>query len=132
MKLTSYSVNKFKQTFADWNVPKEYADPILNYFVHGLQPGGFFTALLANDCIGALCRSHPANKVEALKALCNWLENSKLRYVVWGDYDTVDRWLKMDEGFRRATLENAQLIYSEEQEIWMTLKGEKSIEPVLF
>lgn len=132
MKLTEYSVNRFYKSFAEWNVQKEFADPIFNYFVHGYGPGSFFTALLANDAVGALCRSHPANTVEALKALCNWLENSRLRHRAWGDYDTVDRWLRMDEGLRRAILEHAELIYSEEKEIWMTLKGEKTHTPMLF
>ena len=132
MKLTTYSINRFYETFVTYNVPKEYADPIFNYFVHGFQPGSFFTALLANDFVGAMCRSHPANTVEGLKMLCVWLQNSGMKTQAWGDYDTVDRWLQMDEGLRRAILEHAELIYSEEKEIWMTLKGEKTHTPMLF
>jgi len=131
MKLSKYSADRFYQSFAYWGVQQEFAHPIFNYFLHAYSPGSFFTALLANDCIGAMCRSHPANTVEALKALCNWLENSRLRGVAWGDYETVDRWLHMDEGLRRALLEQAELIYSEDKEIWMTLKGEASNVPIL-
>ena len=132
MKLTKYSENRFYETFVTYNVPKEFADPIFNYFVHGFQPGSFFTALLANDFVGAMCRSHPANTVEGLKMLSVWLQNTGLKTRAWGDYDTVDRWLGMDEGLRRALLEHAELIYSEEKEIWMTLKGEKTYTPMLF
>jgi hypothetical protein len=132
MKLTKYSTSRFYQSFAHWDVQREFAEPIFNYFVYGYSPGSFFTALLANDAVGALCRSHPANTVEALKALCNWLENSRLRGVAWGDYDTVDRWLRMDERMRRAVLEHAELIYSEDKEIWMTLQGVETNEPILY
>jgi hypothetical protein len=132
MKLTKYSENRFYETFVTYNVPKEFADPVFNYFVHGFQPGSFFTALLANDFVGAMCRSHPANTVEGLKMLSVWLQNTGLKTRAWGDYDTVDRWLRMDEGLRRALLEHAELIYSEEKEIWMTLKGEETYTPMLF
>jgi hypothetical protein len=132
MELTLYSENRFYETFVTYNVPKEFADPVFNYFVHGFSPGSFFTALLANDFVGAMCRSHPANTVEGLKMLSIWLQNSGLKTQAWGDYDTVDRWLRMDEGLRRALLEHAELIYSQEQEIMMTLKGEKTHAPLLF
>jgi hypothetical protein len=132
MELTKYSENRFYETFVTCNVPKEFADPIYNYFVHGFSPGSFFTALLANDFVGAMCRSHPANTVEGLKMLSIWLQNSGLKTQAWGNYNTVDRWLRMDEGLRRALLEQAELIYSQEQEIMMTLKGEKTYTPLLF
>jgi hypothetical protein len=79
-----------------------------------------------------MCRSHPANTVEGLKMLSIWLQNSGLKTQAWGNYNTVDRWLRMDEGLRRALLEQAELIYSQEQEIMMTLKGEKTYTPLLF
>lgn len=132
MKLSQYSIDRFKHTFAYWGVQKEFADPMYNYFVHGFSPGSFFTALLSNDCIGALSRSHPGNNVEALKVLCGWLVDINLRGVAWGDYDTVEKWLKLDDVKRRAILEHAELIFSEEKEIWMTLKGEKTNTPILY
>ena len=132
MKLTPYSVNRFNSSFAEWNVEREFATPIFNYFVHGFEPGGFFTALLANDFVGAMTRSHPANTVESIKALCKWLINQNLKGVAWGDYKTVDKWLDLDVAVRRAVLEQSGLIYPEDQEIWMTLKGEKTQAPVFF
>ena len=132
MKLTQYSVNRFYRSFQQYNVPKDFADPIYNYFVHGWEPGGFFTAVLANDFMGAISRSHPANTVEALKLLVTWLENSRSKHLIWGDYPTVERWMRADEGYKRAVLESIGLIHNEKQEIWMTLKGEKDHPVVLF
>ena len=132
VKLTQYSKNRFYKSFQEYHVPAEFADPIYNYFVHGLQPGGFFMAMLANDFMGAISRSHPANTVEALKLLVTWLENSRSKHLIWGDYPTVERWTRADEGYKRSVLESIGLIYSEEKEIWMTLKGEKDLPVVLF
>jgi hypothetical protein len=132
VKLTQYSKNRFYKSFQEYDVPKDYADPIYNYFVYGFQPGGFFTAMLANDFMGAISRSHPANTVQALKLLVTWLENSRSKHLIWGDYPTVERWMQANEGYKRAVLESIGLIYSEEQEIWMTLKGEKDNPVVLF
>lgn len=132
MKLTPHSVNRFYKSFQEYSVPKGFADPIFNYFVYGYGPGGFFTALLANDFMGAISRSHPGNTIEALKLLVTWLENSRSKHLIWGDYPTVERWIRADEGYKRSVLENIGLIYREEQEIWMTLKGEKDHPVVLF
>jgi hypothetical protein len=132
MKLTEYSVNLFMHSFAEYEVPKEFASPIYNYCVYGFQPGGFFTSLLANDAIGAFSRSHPSNTVAGLKNLALWLVNTRTRGILWGDYEIVGKWTTMDEHLRRAHLEHMGLIYSEEKEIWMTLKGEKTLSPILY
>lgn len=132
MKLAQYSKNRFYKSFQDYGVPMEYAEPIYNYFVYGWQPGGFFTAMLANDFMGAISRSHPANTIEALKLLVTWLENSRSKHLIWGDYPTIERWMRASEVDRRPILENLNLIYSEKQEIWMTLKGEKDAPVVLY
>ncbi len=132
VKLTEYSKNRFYKSFQEYDVPAEFAEPIYNYFVYGFQPGGFFTAMLANDFMGAISRSHPANTVQALKLLVTWLENSRSKHLIWGDYPTLERWMRADEGYKRAVLESIGLIYSEEQEIWMTIKGEKDNPVVLF
>jgi len=75
MNITVYSRNRFYETFSKWDVPRDFADPMANYLVYGYEPGGFFTALLANDFFAAIQSSHPANTVEALKCLVGWIND---------------------------------------------------------
>jgi len=131
MKLNKYSRNRLMETFAKWDVPKDFADPFYNYLVYGYSPGGCFTSVLANDFAGAIGSSHPANTVEAFKALASWIHD----YVpvqAHGSYQAVEDWTTMDQDKRRTVLENFGLIYSKEEEIIQVLAGETTYEPVLY
>lgn len=129
MKLTKYSVNRFRNNAVQWEVPREYFEPIFNYLVHGYSPGSFFTSLLANDMFSAMARSHPANSVIGLKNLTNWINSLELRNIAWGNYEVVKNWLNTDEAARRVVLEKVGLVYSEQDEIIKVLKDEPSVEP---
>lgn len=131
MKLTQFSKNKLYQSFSDYDVGKEFADPIYNYLVHGLNPGKFFTSLLANDCTGTISHSHPANTIGSLKSLCTWLDN-EMPSVSWGDCAAVCAWLKTPATARREILEMGQFIYTEKEEVVLILKGEKTTEPLFY
>ena len=131
MNLTVYSQNRIRQTFANWDVPRDFADPMYNYLVYGYQPGSCFTAVLANDFIGAMCSSHTANTVEAFKSLAGWIGDT-LPISIYGSYVKVDEWCDMPAAMRRPILENHGLIYTEKEEVWMILKDEKTVEPVLW
>jgi hypothetical protein len=132
MKLTAHSKNHLYGSFVHYSVDKEFADPIYNYLVYGFNPGGFFYALLANDFMTAISRSHPMNKVEALKRLVVWIINVIPKDVCWGSYEAVDNWLKMSAEDRRTILEQHLLVYSERDEIMMILKNEPTVEPLFF
>jgi hypothetical protein len=131
MKLTNYSRNRLLETFAKWDVPKDFADPMYNYLVHGYSPGGFFTSVLANDFHSAISRSHPSNTINACKSLGGWILDSAPRDS-HGSYGVVDSWLKMHPQARRTVLEECGLIYTEEQEVWLTLQSQHTQEPVLY
>ena len=134
MKLTPYSRysrNRILGTFKMWEVPKDFADPMFNYLVHGFNPGGCFTAVLANDFLSAVSRSHPVNTIEAFKALAGWIR-STVPEQARGSYEAVDHWTSMGPEFRRSILESAGLVLTTDQEMWMTLKGEHTTEPVLY
>ena len=131
MKLTNYSRNLLLTTFVKWDVPKEFADPMYNYLVHGYGPGGFFTSVLANDFHSAIARSHPANTIEALKHLGGWILDCAPREA-HGSYDAVSNWCYLPPEARRQILEEYGLVYTEEKEVWMTLKGNPTTEPVLY
>jgi hypothetical protein len=131
MQLSEYSRNKILETFAQWHVPKDYADPLYNYLVHGFEPGSFFTSVLANDWHMAIQRSHPANTIETLQALSSWIKTS-MPSTAHGSYPAVEQWCRMTGDSRRLVLEKVNLIYTAKDETWMTLKGLPSHEPFLF
>ena len=131
MKLSEHSKNRLLHTFAQWSVPKDYADPMYNYLVYGFEPGSFFTAVLANDFCGAIQRSHPANTIEALKHLVGWMRDA-VPVKAMGSYQAVKDWISLDPEQRRATLEWRGLIYSVEDEMMLVLQGERTVEPILW
>ena len=131
MKLTAYSRNRILETFRRWEVPREFAEPMYNYLVHGFNPGSCFTAVLANDFHGAILSSHPGNTIQALKALTGWIYDTLPRDAR-GNYKAVDEWCYLKDVERRLILERKELIYNEEEEVMMTLQSKPTVEPVLF
>ena len=105
-----------------WEVPKEYFDPLFNYLVHGLHPGGFWRAALANDFLRAMLHSHPANSIPQLKNTAGWIQD-QFPELAHGSYERVDYWCQSAADLRRHHLEQARLIYTEEDEVMMALEG---------
>ena len=130
MKFTKYNRNRLLNTFKEWHVDREFAEPMYNYLVHGYSPGGCFTSVLANDFAGAIQRSHPANTVNAFKALAGWMQNY-VPHCAKGSYSNVDGWCYMDSDKRRKILEDLGLIYTEEEEVMLVLRNTYTQEPVL-
>jgi hypothetical protein len=131
MQLTKYSRNKILETLQTWNVPKDFAEPMYNYLVYGYSPGSCFTSVLANDFSGAIMRSHPANTVQAFKALVGWI-NDYVPSMARGSYEVVEAWTNLSDSQRRAVLEGKGLVFSTEEETWKVLNGEPSTEPQLY
>lgn len=131
MNITVYSRNRMYETFSKWDVPRDFADPMANYLIYGYNPGSCFTSVLANDFYGAIQRSHPANTIEAFKALTGWI-HSEMPRDAYGSYDAVNNWCYLPAAHRRTILEKCQLIFTEQEEIMLTLKEESTVEPVLY
>ena len=131
MNLTPYSRNRILATFLSWSVEKEFADPMFNYLVHGFNPGSCFTAVLANDFLSAVSRSHPANTIEAFKHLAGWIRDT-VPAEARGSYAAVDHWTSLTETVRREVLESAGLVLTPDKEMWMTLKNVPTTEPALY
>lgn len=127
MELTKYSRNRLLGSLNHWRVCKDFADPMYNYLVHGFEPGGFFSGWYANDAT-AILHSHPANTVEALKDLTKWMVNAMPREA-WGSREKVRAWLKMESAQRRKILHECDLVYTEEEEIMLTLRNSRTQEP---
>jgi len=114
-----------------WDMPKEFADPMYNYIVHGFNPGSCFTAVLANDFRRAIGASHPNNTVEAFKALAGWIEEC-MPPETKGSYNNVEVWCNLPEQTRRSILADYEIILTEAEEIWMALQGKPTNEPQLY
>lgn len=119
------------QTFATWSVPKDFADPFFNYLVHGYTPGSCFTSVLANDFVSAVSRSHPANTIEAFKALVGWMRDT-MPTEAYGSYEKVADWTALNPEQRRIILEKRNLVFTSKEEVVKILKDEPSTEPHLY
>ena len=128
MKLSEHSQNRLLHSFSLWEVPQEYCQPVRDYLVNGWDPGSFYTAVLANDFMSAVTRSHPGNHIDILKRLAGWVLNV-MPAAAWGSYDRVQTWLNMNDEDRRAVLEQAKLIYDTKTEMWLLLKNEETVNP---
>lgn len=99
---------KLARSFEHWNVNVEHQGVLERYVLQGLSPGSFFEALLANDMVGAACRSHPSNQWKDIVAIMKWLINMAPKES-FGSYDKVHAWLRLSADDRRAYCENANV-----------------------
>ena len=130
MKLTEYSQNRLMHSLNHWHVPKDFAEPMYNYLVFGIEPGGFLYGWFANDA-SCIIRSHPANTVQGLKDLMKWMINCP-PVEAWGSYDRVKTWMRMEPAQRRPLLEQRGLIYTEQDEIMMALRSAYTEDPIFY
>jgi hypothetical protein len=131
MNLTYHSKNKLLQTFATWNVPKDFAEPFYNYLVFGWTPGSCFTSVLANDFVSAISRSHPSNTINAFKALVGWMRDTMPKEA-YGSYERVAKWTELNPEQRRIILEQNGLVFTSKEEVVLILRDEPSTEPHLY
>ena len=131
MNLSYHSKNKLMQTFAHWNVPKDFAEPFFNYLVYGYTPGSCFTSVLANDFVSAISRSHPANTINAFKSLVGWMGDT-LPKEAYGSYEKVAKWTELNSEQRRMILEKHNLVFTSKEEVVKILMDEPSVEPQLY
>jgi len=132
MNITKLSKQRLMLTATRWTVPREYYDPLFNYLVYGFEPGSFWTAVLANDFGRAVQHSHPSNDISTLKNVVGWMQNS-FPWKSYGDYEKIRKWLELDAIDRRIYLEDSRLVYTEQEEIMLALKGvEAKPEPIMW
>ena len=132
MNITKFSRNRMMLSATRWTVPRDYFDPLYNYLVHGYEPGSFWTAVLANDFMRAMQHSHPSNSIEALKHVVGWIRDS-FPQESYGNIFMVEDWVNRSAHDRRQILESARMIYTEQEEIMLGLKGEQiAPEPVMW
>jgi hypothetical protein len=132
MNITKFSRNRMMLSATRWSVPRDYFDPLYNYLVHGFEPGSFWTAVLANDFMRAIQHSHPSNSIDALKNTVGWIQDS-FPLESYGNIFIVEDWVNRSGHDRRRILESACLIYTEQEEIMLGLKGVQTApEPMMW
>ena len=132
MNLTKLSKQRLTLTANRWTVCKEYFDPLFNYLVYGFRPGSFWEAVLANDFMAAVSCSHPANDIPHLKNAVGWIQDS-FPAESWGSVRDINNWIRLTSSQRRMILEQEGLIYTEQEEIMLALKGvQAKPEPIMW
>jgi len=57
----NYAVQRAIEALPESGVPEHMHDGVINYLRHGLPPGGFLTAVMENDLVGAFARADQKN-----------------------------------------------------------------------
>lgn len=73
-------------------VPLHMREGFILYINHGIEPGSFATALLANDLMETMGRADHINQ-HAVKTMCSWLYNFAPEGC-HGSYEKVEAWAK--------------------------------------
>lgn len=131
MNLSKLNRSRITLTASRWQVARDYFDPLLNYLIHGFEPGSMWTAVLANDWHRAIQSSHPANTIEALKQATGWIHDAFPKES-YGSYAQIRAWIQLSAHDRRMILEGTGLLLTEQQEVMHTLKGSPVEEHTLY
>lgn len=73
------------------NLPEDLQGPLRRYIEEGIPPGGFLTAVLANDLAGAVGRADHVN-IRRIPEIVKWIYN-EAPHTCWGSYDKVNEWI---------------------------------------
>ena len=75
--------------FTGYNIPAHTQRALQRYAEHGIQPGGFLTAVLSNDLFSAVACADSEN-LAALTDIVTFIYN-RLPQDSWGDSETIRR-----------------------------------------
>lgn len=114
-----------RDRLVDWDLDTsmEYAGTVFSddfkgsierYLLHGYEPGGFATAMLARDYERALYSADVHNR-KVFWGIAMWVSN-RMPHGSWGSYEAVEAWCKDTDG-RRSEFKDAY----EKEQVWLTL-----------
>lgn len=87
------AVMKFDEWRHHERVPEHTRGTLLRYRDHGLAPGGFITAVLRNDLMGAIDSADMENS-RCLVDICRWVY-MRLPSAAWGSDEAITDWMRM-------------------------------------
>lgn len=97
--------------YHDFTTGNNYLDESIdNYLIYGLEPGGFLTAVLANDLFLAAGRADHWNRPR-LAEIAHILYTSMPAGTI-GSYEIVNDWIKDKTGRRKHYAERKQKEYT--------------------
>ncbi len=82
---------KTRLDYSHYDVPAHTRESFEHYFFGGCEPGGFLTAVLCNDLIGATTRCDSENR-KYLVDIVKWMVNNA-PHGSWGSREAVTNWL---------------------------------------
>lgn len=88
--------------FSEYIVPLHTQEALTNYVQHGYMPGGFLTALLCNDLMGAVARADHINK-QNLANIASFVFN-EMPADSWGSLERMEAWCKKIHSMKNAEL----------------------------
>jgi hypothetical protein len=76
----------------NYTIKQNVIDSLARYIEHGIEPGGFLEAVLANDLMESFGRADMENR-ESLFDICSYIYN-ELPSNSHGSYDIFNQWIK--------------------------------------
>ena len=107
----------FWETFSRWPLNDDWAMTLYGYFMHGLSPGSFLRAVIANDLAWAAERSHPSNNWTEIANMAKWLRHNAPAGSA-GSFENVDAWLALSEEERDKILNELGWKLTDKQLSW--------------
>lgn len=83
--------NHWQRRLSAYNIPEHTQGALLRYLENRFQPGGFLTAVLSNDLVGAVARADSIN-IKHLKEIVQFVY-SEMPSESWGSESRVAAWL---------------------------------------
>ncbi len=96
-------------------VPEHAQESLANYFLNGLEPGGFLSAMLAMDMQRALSSADTANR-QVMWAIGRWI-TANAPDGSWGNYEAIEMWRNDVAGRRSKFTEKIR-----KKQMWDILK----------
>lgn len=126
MAVSKLNFNKLHLAMRHWQIHLESRNTLVNYLIHGLEPGSFYRALLCNNAFDMMNSIHPATNISEIKAIVGFFSNTNLSGLAYGDNKSYNFWINLTTEQRIQILISARLIYSEKEEVAALLQGNYS------
>ena len=107
----------FDESYNGKIIPTHTREAMERYFLYGLPPGGFLTALLTNNLYGAVSGADYQN-ITVLPDIVKWLL-TKAPAGSYGNAEIMQSWMRDTDGYRKRYADQVEKGF-----VWRSLKGE--------
>jgi len=103
------------------HIPENWHDELINYIVHGFEPGSFHRNLYTNNLAGATTTSDSFNEWNWIQLFMDFLL-THAPSECWGNNEKVANWLKLDKTVRYKICHTHGLILTPAEATWDILE----------